>query len=143
MRDSCRNERGDITVGTMWLGAGLIAFLFAMLVGGGFLRAAGDQSDRSARRAARAAAMTIDADVYRSTGDIVIDRTAALEIARTIASRSGDSVEDLYVTRDETGREIVVVEVSREARLPVFGAFLPAEVVTVHRRGSARLEPAA
>lgn len=136
------DDRGDITIGTMWLGVVLIFFLFAMLVGGGFLRAQGDQSDRSARRAARGAAMTIDVDVYRSSGEVLIDKTAALEVAQAVAGRSGDSIENLYVTKDDAGRDVVVVEVSRRARMPVLGGVLPVELVTIHRRGAARLEPA-
>lgn len=136
-----RDERGDIAISVMWLGAALIAFVFAMLVAGGFLRATGDSSDRAARRAARAAAMAIDADAYRRTGDVLIDKAAALQTARAIADRSGDTVDNLYVTRDQAGRDVVVVELSREARLPVLGGLLPAEVVTVQRRGAARLEP--
>ena len=137
-----RDERGEISVGTMILFGAVLVLVLGMLVDGEFLRTAGDRAERVARRAARAAAMRIDERTYLATGEVTTDWAAAREAARAKAESAGHRLDDLYPAKDRRGRDIVVAKVSRPAPAPVTGTIFRSGPVTVHRRGGARLEDA-
>ena len=83
-----------------------------------------------ARQAARAAVQEVDVTIYRSTGTIRLDSSAAVTAARAVAARSGLDA-DVTVRGDRAS-----VRVSRDVAVRVLG--LGDRYVTVSASGEAR-----
>lgn len=131
-----RSDRGSIT---LWmLGLSLLILLFGGLALD-YWRGLALQRELAAvaDSAALAAASGIDEEVYRSTGDLVLDPVRSRDLASAAVSWQGVHVVDLVV---EVEPAFVVVTVSGAVKLGLLGAFVDqSEPLLV--RASARALP--
>lgn len=131
-----RSDRGSIT---LWmLGLSLLILLFGGLALD-YWRGLALQRELAAvaDSAALAAASGIDEEIYRSTGDLVLDPVRSRNLASTAVSWQGVDVVDLAVEVEPT---FVVVTVGGEVELGLLGVFVDqSEPLLV--RASARALP--
>lgn len=116
-----KSEQGSVTI---WiLGLSLLLLLFGGIALD-FWRGLAVQRELAAvaDSAAIAAASGIDEEVYRTTGDVLLDRTRSRRLAVESVSRQDASVGSVHVAFD--GESEVTVEVTSEVPLGLLGVFV-------------------
>ncbi len=128
--NTLRREEGQALVMVAVMMIGLVSVV-GLVSDGGLVFAQRRDPQNTADAAAAAAAMQIDEDVYRATGDVVLDERWARETAaRYLDAEKGVSYEI------STSPESVEVSVSRQASTSFLG-LIGVESVDVSARASA------
>ena len=128
--NALRREEGQALVMVAVMMVGLVSVV-GLVSDGGLVFAQRRDLQNAADAAAAAAAMQIDEDVYRTTGDVVLDERWARETAaRYLAAEDGVSYEI------STSPDSVEVSVSRQASTSFLG-LIGIDDVDVSARASA------
>ena len=128
--NALRREEGQALVMVAVMMVGLVSVV-GLVSDGGLVFAQRRDLQNAADAAAAAAAMRIDEDVYRATGDVVLDQRLARETAvRYLDAEDGVSYEI------STSPESVEVSVSRQASTSFLG-LIGIDDVDVNARASA------
>jgi hypothetical protein len=90
MSRSARSDRGSLTAFVVVMATAMV-LVAGMAYDGGAVLTAHAAARSSASKAARAAAQEVDLDVLRSTGDVVLDPSAAVAAADAYLASAGAS----------------------------------------------------